>query len=1255
MFYQVSPFTEVRSEVEVLLKRIAKECHLIQKKLESRFQYEFCRRVDRRGDYVRGWQGTLGELSAMLSFVSITLLALLCCFAPVASAQVDLGSLTGTVTDASGGVLPGVTITAVNLGTKVVYPGVTGASGDYQIANLPIGTYTVRYESKGYRALNRENVVIKISQVLELNQVLTVGATADTVNVTAATPLLETQRATINLNLDAEAITDLPLDVSGGRDITVFAYKLAPTTTGGNYSGHIAGSQDSTKNVIVDGTDASAGLQGFVQVVGTEAVKQFEIQVSGITAEAARTGGGNLLLELKSGTNKLHGSAYSFLANEILDANTWDNNQRIAVDCTPGDSTCARQYQRPRTRFLDYGFSAGGPLWRDHTFIFGDYEHYNQAQQTYQQNGATVPTPAFLAGDFSALTAGNTVINDPTTQLPIINPCTGQPYIKGQIFDPQTAQVINGSTCYSPFSGNVIPNGRISSVASKVLPLYQQYQPTAATLTNNYAAYTGTPSLINEHVDLKLDHQLTPSERLTSSYNWWSLPRVTGGNLWQTGTLTGGSLSPADTQRQENRAIRLQLTSTLSPTLLNFVSFAYNENAASDQANVAVNPAPLGFTQTSNAQNLPTINFGGTVNGNYESSIGNRFADGYVYSASIFNDAVTMSRGAHTLKFGGDFIAKLINSRTDGGLQTYNFSNLTDSPVDPLVQPYVGFAFANFLLGQVQSASNNADFLLHGRRKLFSLFAQDDWKARHDVTLNFGLRYDFDFPFHETNGRWTNFDVNANNPAWGNYNGAYTFASDGSSSFETKQNYLQFGPHVGGSYQPFNKLVFRAAYGVFYVPLGVNQFQGVPLASAGGAVGYIGTNNVLNPSQNLPAFNLNGGYPGSISFPPRTTTLTDVSGGAVYVAPNELTLGITQNWNIGFQYSFAPSVVFSLNYLANAGHKLHDASLVPYNYPTLSTYLPLLSSGHINDVITNAGQATAAGVPYPYAGFSGYAYQAINPYPQLASAGQQLLYVGPPDGTSAYRSLIAEIETRSWHNLTADFNYTFSRAEGNVSDGGAYQDGPGTAYTQNPYDAASRKSNVLDYNMTHQGKGYINYNLPFGTNQRLLSSGRTLDAIVGGFTVGAQFGYNSGTPFTAVVSQNNYPGWIRVFANINENVSTKNSFKTLDLNNLGSTNSTFFNSALFSNPAYGSFGNQPAIYTKLTNWGYADEDLSVIKAVSFGPDQRVRASLRVQFFDVLNRHHWNNPDTDISNTALFGHVTGVSGFRYGQLGARVEF
>jgi hypothetical protein len=1181
----------------------------------------------------------------------IHLLILLACTVLPLTAQVDVASINGTITDESGAVISGVKVSATHLETGRTVLGLSNDVGIYNIPDLPVGHYTLRFERQGFQSSERTGIELRIHQALPINAILSVGSEQQTVTVTADVPFAQTEESTISTDLSAKAMTDLPLDVTGGRDVTAFAYSVVPTTTGGNYSGHIAGSQDSTKNVIVDGTDASAGLQGFVQEIGMESVQEMQVQTSGISAEASGTGGGVLILELKSGANQLHGSAYGFLANTDLNANAWDSNYFLS-QCAPGDRACRAAYGRATDTFKDWGLSSGGPIWKNRIFAFGDFERYNQQQLQYGQQQATVPAIPFLNGDFSAL-LGSPIVD--AAGNAIVNPCTGNQYVAGQIFDPTTKNVVNGTTCYAPFAGNVIPSARFSNVANNVVQTFKtDYAPTNGNLQNNYPAFIGVPSTINEHLDVKVDFNLTGKDHLTSSFNWWTLPIVNVGSPWQTGTTTGGPFNSGDFQRQENRSMRVQYTHIISPNLLNFASLAYNENAASDQPDHPVDPATYGFTQTQGVHNFPVINFNGSPEGITEPSIGMPYSDGYVFDALIFNDAVSWTHGKHTFKFGGDLKAKQVNSRTSGGVQTYNFSNTTNAPTDPNVQPQVGFAFANFLLGDVQSSNNNVDFLLHGRRKLFDLYAQDDWKVRPNLTLNLGLRWDVNGAFYEKDGHWTNFDVNAVNPNWAPVKGAYIFGQDGGTTYETENNLHQFGPHVGFTYARTRKLTLRGAYGLFYVPLGVNQFTGVPFGAFGAAVGFIGTNNILNPSQNEAAFNWDGGYPGQPTYADKTIAQTDVSGGAVYVVPNTRTMGITQNWNLGFQYAFTQRAVFSMNYLANKGSRLHDASLEPFNYPTLQTYLPLLNSGHVNDVVTSPADAGAAGVPYPYAGFSGYAYQAINPFPQLASAGQQLRYVGPPLGVSAYRALIAEVETQSYHGLTTDMSYTLSRAEGNVSGGGAYQEGPGTAYTQNPYDRASRAHDVLDYNMTHQLKGYIDYAAPFGRNGKWLTHSKALEYLVGGWTIGAALHYNSGTPFSAIASTNDYPGWRAVFANMNPSVGLQNHFKRLNLANLNDPSNQFFNPAIFSNPAYGQFGNQPTLYSALTNWAYYSEDASIIKAHNFGPDGRFHVSLRAQFFDVLNRHHWGGPDTTI-NSPTFGQVLGVYGHRYGQVGARVEW
>jgi hypothetical protein len=325
--------------------------------------------------------------------------------------------------------------------------------------------------------------------------------------------------------------------------------------------------------------------------------------------------------------------------------------------------------------------------------------------------------------------------------------------------------------------------------------------------------------------------------------------------------------------------------------------------------------------------------------------------------------------------------------------------------------------------------------------------------------------------------------------------------------------------------------------------------------------------------------------------------------------------------------------------------------------------LKLFNSGHVTDMVTDPASAAAAGVPYPFPGFSGPAFQAITPFPQISSQtppGVPFL-VNAGLGTSSYRALVAEIRSRNVHGMTMDVNYTLSRAQGTASNGyNTFADqAAGSVFTQDPYLLTKLTDQLAPWDHTHEVKGYVLYDLPFGSGKRWSTSKGWLDEyILGGWTLGAQLSYHSGEPLGTIAAQTQYPGWSGVFAQRNQGVSLANSFKTLNLNwvanPVGSDpGSLFFNPNAFSQPAPGTFATEQHSYTGyLRNWGWADEDLNIAKHFRFG--ERYSLSLRAQFFDVLNRHHWSAPNLQMGSP-LFGHVTGVSGNRYGQLGARFEW
>ena len=273
-----------------------------------------------------------------------------------------------------------------------------------------------------------------------------------------------------------------------------------------------------------------------------------QVQIAGVKIDNAATGGGAVLYETKSGTNSLHGSAFYYTQNEDLNANDWADNYFLAQCSSSSDvPACRAQYGRARDRFNDYGGTIGGPIWKNHSFIFGAWERYSQTNNILTPASATVPTTAMLGGDFSALLTQGTyqgVINDPTTQQPIINPCTGHSYLYGQIFDPATWTSVNGIPCGTPFPGNIIPTSRfVGTLSQKIISLYQKYYvPTLPTITNNFSTNNGGPA-IKDNFDLRADHKLTAGQSVMFGFTYVTLFNAGSCAGCGLGYYTGGPLS----------------------------------------------------------------------------------------------------------------------------------------------------------------------------------------------------------------------------------------------------------------------------------------------------------------------------------------------------------------------------------------------------------------------------------------------------------------------------------------------------------------------------------------------------------------------------------------------------------------------------------------------------------------------------------------------------------------------------------------
>jgi hypothetical protein len=1229
-----------------------------------------------------------GGLSMRCSrFVYSALLVTLVFAAAGTFGQTDRATITGIVSDSSGAASPGAQVTATNTDTSTSFAGVSNSDGIYTISGLPVGNYVLNVRQSGFKDHLQTDIVLITAQVLQLNIHLAVGSTTESVTVSGGVPFLETETTSVQTTIEQVALRDLPLDATGGRDamnlllgttpLTNIPYGLGQSAGGGTQSfDFFAGHQSMTNSVYIDGLESTMSRQGQVGTPGLDALSEVQLIINPSDAEFG-TGGGVEMFQIKSGTNKIHGSAFEFLQNEDLNANSWSNNYFLAL-CAPSDAGCRAANSRGFDRFNDYGASAGGPIWKNHTFIFGDFEIYKFQDNQLIPNSETVPTPQMLTGDFSQLLTGGAqqgVIPGPNG-TPWINPCTGQPYEFGQIFDPTTQTTVNGVTCATPFQGNIIPTGRLSATSKQLASVYSKYySPTISSrIYDNFPSLAGAPYSGKYTFDLKLDHTFSSRHHLSAGLDhvsWRQTGPAGSGGL----NVVSGPLVDLDSFFYPTVTYRVIDSFSVRPTLLNILGIGFGEDRAIIGPLNPVNPSNYGIPGPATAYfpNIIYDNFSSNVaNGVLETALGSNYQGYYGADAYQLQDTLQWTHGRHGIKVGGTFKAKELNTSEGANLQTLNFFSNTGGPTDPGLTPYVGFAFANQMLGDVESSTIAVNNTAYPRQKVGSLFIQDDYKAIQRLTLNLGLRWDFSGRDHEKFGHFQNFDPTAQNPLWAPNFGAWVFSKGPGTSFETNEDYHEFGPHLGGAYQVTNKLVVRASYGLFYIP--DTQFNAV----FGG--GYTSTqtqlafptNQVVNNVPGSVAYNWDNGYPGINVLGPQngTNTIIPVSNSIpMWAHPDLLKAGYSENWYSGAEYAITEKLLLNVQYVASRQRNLHDAARSLYrNSPEFSTYEPLLASGHQYDTIASPSDAAADNIPYPYPGFVGPAYAAIAPFPQLASIGAYMQAVGAPsDGAEeAFNSFVVEIKARDYHGLYLDFSYALAKITGSFVGLSGWANNWGD-YAQSYSDWQDEKHWVDYRDQRNLAKGYLTYQLPFGRGKQWMSrSSMLLDEVIGGWEIGYNGSYGGATPMALVSSPYQLPGYFNCGcdrANFLPGLTAsdmRNHFGGhLDLLNLNDPSNSDFNPGLFtSTSASAPFGNTPFTFN---HWRWPggngnppkQENLNILK--HFNTGEHLKATIGAEFFDVFNRHFYPYGPNTAMSSATFGQITSVAGYRYGQLSGRVEW
>jgi hypothetical protein len=772
--------------------------------------------------------------------------------------QFEYGEMLGTVRDASQGVVMGAKVTLRNLDTNVVREGITNEQGDYSFPGLRAGHYSIQSEKEGFRTATTSNLELRTGDHLRTDLALETGSVGEQVTVDATAPLLETDTSERGQVVAGAQVRELPLNK---RDYTQLVL-LVPGTTynadqrlGGAIS--VNGNRTLQNDYLLDGIDNNSHATSFrgdrvdVMLPSVDAVEEFRVQSNGYSAEYGHSAGAVVNVTIKSGSNQFHGATWEFFRNDDLDAHGW---------------TPTLGGVKPEVRFNLYGANIGGPIIKDKTFFFVNYEGDREHDGNVFQ--ATVPTLALAQGNFSNPPAG---LGSTLKVLPV---------------DPTTS---------APFPNGIIPMNRWSPVAARILAYPQFPVPNAAPQITTPGAYTNT--VINtiraDKFDIRIDHNISSMWRLFGRYSFSDSTTfrpapfkgyAEGSNNDQFGnTLTRGQSAVAGS------------TVTLTPTTILDMRLGYTRLGA------GVFPANFGSPSSTQLLGIPNLPQGPNINAGWPKfNISGLSAFGSTTSQPQYqipntylaSGVLSLQRGAHNIRLGTDITYIQTAIFDVSALRgTFNFSTT-----------WTGNPFGDFLLGLPSSYTQTSPTVAYNRNWVSNFFVQDDYRVLPNLTLNLGLRYEYGTPIYEKFNRLDNYEIAT---------GTLVQASSSDRSL-VNPDLLNFAPRIGLAWTAMPKLVVRSAYGMFYQ----HTFRQ-------GRENLLAENppflHDLTRSQGpgaAPFVTLDAGPPASF-FATALPTDQAVRGND----PN-LKSGQVQQWNLTLQYALAKDWIFEVGYVGNKGTHL---------------------------------------------------------------------------------------------------------------------------------------------------------------------------------------------------------------------------------------------------------------------------------------------------------------------------------------------
>lgn len=1130
------------------------------------------------------------------------------------------GTILGRITDTQNAVVPNAAVLVQNIDTGISLPLKSNADGNYEAPFLLLGNYRVTAEANGFKRTVRNGIALRVNDKLEVNLTLELGATSDTISVTAEAPLLETATASLGSVVDARRVAELPVPYGE-------PYALVGLAGGASFAGsptldrpfdpsHLAnyamdGSRGLRNELSIDGTPTGASTANPGEVSASyvppiDTIGELKVQTAVFDASVGQTEGGAVNISLKSGTNTLHGTGYYFKLDPSLNGNDFFANRSGL----------------PRAIFDTdrWGASLTGPvvlpkIYNGHnrTFFMYGYEGIHDLRSRGGVN--TVPTAAERNGDFSALLA------------------LGTNY---QLYDPLTRRAVaNGRYQEDPIPGNIIPANRISPIAKSILKYYALPNTAGTVDGRNNLSQPNLPETAGYYTNVaRVDHNLSDKQRI--------FVRGNGYNRNSTYSDYFGNVSTGEWFWFHSAGASIDEVYTLSPTFILNVRYGYNRFIRQ----IDRNPEGKGFDLTSlglpaaynnaipaDVRRFPYINISGYYGTN--GGITWRPQDTHDWVAAF--DKI---KGGQALKFGAEFRIYKKNDSSPNVAATGQLAfsdTYTKGPLDNSTSAPVGGGLASFLLGFPTGGSVTRPANFAEQSDVWAFYFQDDWKVSRKLTVNLGLRYEVETAMRESSNRSvTGFDFNAAQPIAAAAIAAYAknptpevpasqFKVQGGLLFAGVNGqptglwnppHLNFMPRIGLAYQLGNKTVVRAGYGIFDDDLGVRR----------GDVNQTGFSYATNLVPSLDSglsfiASLANPFPAGIQDAPGASlgTQTNLGQGVTFFNQHPKT-PYMQRWQVGIQHQLPGRLVLDITYVGNRGTHLEtsrDLNALPLQY--LSTK-PTRDQATIDYLSTNLANPFANLLPNTTRNGSTIGRSTLLlPYPQYGS-----VTTTTNQGYSWYHSLQLKVDKRFSHGFTVQSSYTYSK----------FMEATGFLNAADPLPART----ISDQDYPHRLTASSIYELPFGKGRMLFSGApRGVSAAISGWQVQGIFAFQSGQALT--------------FGNLiyyGGSISLPSDQRTVE---------HWLNASAFETNSKNALGNNvrtfPQRFSNIRGPSSTQVDLSAIKNTKI--TERVNVQLRAEFLNAFNHAIFSNPSTDPTSSA-YGTITSTRAYpRRGQLGIKVIF